>query len=135
MVQQQQIASAASSKAAAIAAKPGCASIIDLAGTSSTNTKSLSAKSTTSNEIAMKVTLTTSQKVVLIGSNFLASGGVKTFMYSSTACTDGNFTALAVSLTPNRVTTSRLEFTVAIAGSYTLYYDGSVSTGESAYIE
>lgn len=136
LVQQQQIASAAAAKAAAIAAKPGCKSLIELTGTGVSNAKSLSGKSTSSNEIAIRFTVTsTTQKLIFTGTNLPSTASDRGRVYPSDACTSGSFTT-ATSITPSTNSgNTQMDVTFSAAGTYLYYWNSTTATGESVYAE
>ncbi|MDX1957406.1 MAG: hypothetical protein SFU98_02480 [Leptospiraceae bacterium] len=137
LLQQSQAQAAAKAKADAIAAKPGCKSLVELTGTGASTAKSLSGRSTTNNEIAIKFTVTGTQKLVLTGVNLPNSlEDRSSVFYNFDACTSGDFAIAATSYTDTVLSNkTRLEITFSPVGSYIYYYVYTGSTNESAYIQ
>lgn len=133
VLQQAQASATESAKQAAIAAKPGCKSLVEITATGEANKVSLSARSSTNGEIAIKFTIQSGQKLVFTGTNLSDNFGS---IYKSDACTSGDFsrTGNTYNSTGN---STRQTITYTNPGSFIQYYgtDGVSSTNESVHIE
>jgi uncharacterized lipoprotein NlpE involved in copper resistance len=133
-LQQAQASAAESAKQAAIAAKPGCKSLVEIKGVGVANKVSLINRQNTNGEIAIKFTIQAGQKLVFEGTGFIRTS-MGTF-YNGDACSTGDFSRPPGTYSSPQVDTTRREVTYSIPGSYIHYYGiDAVSSNEFVHIE
>jgi hypothetical protein len=133
-LQQAQASAAESAKQAAIAARPGCKSLVEIKGVGVANKVSLINRQNTNGEIAIKFTIQAGQKLVFEGTNLRNSDVGRIF--KSDACETGDFSTTGNVYRPTG-TSTRVEVTYTNPGSFIQYY-GDIpvaSLNETVHIE